>query len=143
MAKSYHGKFGRQSFRRIYPNSIDCNKNIPMREEYWNDYVCEELGDTLWVLTTIQGSMYNEDRSEITAWMSIRKRGGRCQLRVFGFDRNESATLTIAEAMEHLFKVTLHQNGEKNSKSADNGIVLHLPTIVLSDIQEDATPIHV
>eukprot|EP00804_Cyclotella_cryptica_P017351 CCRYP_020902-RA/>CCRYP_020902-RA protein AED:0.00 eAED:0.00 QI:199/-1/1/1/-1/1/1/125/394 len=110
---------------------------IQRSEQYWNDYVRGELGDNLWVLTTIQGSRYKEDSSEIVAWISIRKRGGRYQLREFGFDKSESATLTIGQAMKHLLGVTIHQIGEHIGESADNGIGLHLPTIVLSDIQED------
>ncbi|KAL7476779.1 hypothetical protein ACHAW6_002616 [Cyclotella cf. meneghiniana] len=111
---------------------------IQRSEQYWNDYVREELGDTLWVLTNIQGSSNKEDQSEmIVAWMSIRKRGGRYQLREFGFDNSHSGTFSIGRAMRHLLGVTLNQAGEQIDPTSESGVALHLPTIVLSDIQED------
>ena len=48
-------------------------------EGYWNTYVSAELGDSLLVLE-------GEGTGEIRAWMAIRRRGGRYQLREFGTD---------------------------------------------------------
>jgi predicted GNAT family N-acyltransferase len=99
---------------------------IARSEQYWNDYVSEELGDTLWVLTK-----ETDAQEQIIGWMSIRKRGGRYQLREFGADKTDG--FGTAAAVQHLLGVALHQAGEDRIESE---VSLHLPTIVLSDIQE-------
>lgn len=104
---------------------------IQRTEKYWNDYVSKELGDTLCVLTK---STIAEER--IVAWMSVRKRDGRYQLREFGYDTNDD--FTVAASVQHLLPMSLQviadeQNGELHSKSI---ISLHMPTIVWNDIRD-------
>ena len=50
---------------------------------YWKEYVRAELGDTLWVLTNPD----SDGENSIVAWMSVRTRGERYQLRDFGVDK--------------------------------------------------------
>eukprot|EP00984_Skeletonema_dohrnii_P035374 scaffold35043_cov205-Skeletonema_dohrnii-CCMP3373.AAC.1 len=77
---------------------------ITRSTEYWTNYVSAELGDSLWVL---------EDDASIVAWLSIRKRGDRYQLREFGADRNKhSISNIISFALKRLLGVALQQIGE-------------------------------
>ncbi|KAL7490707.1 hypothetical protein ACHAWT_000247 [Skeletonema menzelii] len=97
--------------------------------EYWTNYVSAELGDSLWVL---------EDDASIAAWLSIRKRGDRYQLREFGVDRNKSSTSNITEfALQRLLGVALQQIGEYLHVDSDKKISLLLPTFILSDMQQE------
>ena len=102
---------------------------IHRTKEYWNDYVSEELRDTLWVLTKSTDST-----EQIIAWMAIRKRGNRYQLREFGCDRSDD--FTIAAALRLLLGVTLNQSGEHVGEGVTGDILLHMPTIILLDTEE-------
>lgn len=97
--------------------------------EYWKNYVSAELGNSLWVL---------EDNTSIVAWLSIRERGDRYQLREFGVDRNiTSITNITAFALRRLLSVALQQIGEDINADSDKKISLLLPTIILSDMEQD------
>ena len=71
------------------------------------------MGDSLWVLCNTQYHV-------IMAWISIRKRGDRYQLREFGVDRN---SLQTSFAMRHLLGVALAGETAKE-------VLLALPTFV-------------
>ena len=103
---------------------------VKRTEEYWNNYVSQELGDTLWVLT-----ISTESQEHIIAWMAIRKRGERYQLREFGCDKGHG--FGVASAMKHLLGVSLHQAGEYLGGS-EGSVSLHMPTIILADIKEES-----
>ena len=82
---------------------------IQQTEKYWNDYVSQQLGNTLCLLTK---SAMAEERT--VAWMSVRKRDGRYQLREFGYDKSDD--FTVAASIQHLLPMSLQviandQNG--------------------------------
>mmetsp|Transcript_17180 Transcript_17180/g.35955 ORF Transcript_17180/g.35955 Transcript_17180/m.35955 type:complete len:418 (-) Transcript_17180:241-1494(-) len=128
-------------------------------ETYWNDYVSAELGDTLWVMTTTSSSYHeddskNEDSEErIVGWISIRKRGGRYQLREFGADisaderdkETGEAKVTLkkpinmAFVMKELLSKALSQAGETVEGDEGSAVSLHLPTVVWNEIKRDAS----
>ena len=123
---------------------------------YWETYVSAELGDGLWVLVTPSSSSSSSvsagntaDDSDdddggdeegggggggggddvVVAWMSVRERGGRYQLREFGLDRDR---LTTTAAVRGLLGAALGRTG--------NGVIsLLLPSFVLSEIKEERT----
>jgi predicted GNAT family N-acyltransferase len=92
--------------------------------QYWNEYVSQELGGTLWALVKKTAAA-----EQIVAWMALRKRGDRYQLREFGYDQSDD--FTIVAAMRHLLGKTLH-----NANQLGESISLHLPTLVLDDVKE-------
>ena len=103
---------------------------IQRTEEYWNDYVSQELDGTLCVLTK---STMAEER--IVSWMSIRKRDGRYQLREFGHDLNDD--FTVATSVQHLLPMSLQVIADKQNNdelAPSKSISLHMPTMVLNDI---------
>lgn len=87
---------------------------IVRSKEYWNTYISKELEGPLWTLVK---------ENEIVAWLSVRERGNRYQLRDFGCD---TSTITAPEAMSLL----LSQAVDKEP------ISLHLPTAVVEEIME-------
>ena len=105
--------------------------------EYWTDYVSAELGDSLWVLQE-EESNGGGGEAKIVAWLSIRERGDRYQLREFGVDRNKHIT---EYALKTLLGVAVQQRiGDEDLHSdadGDKTLSFLLPTIVLSDIQQD------
>jgi predicted GNAT family N-acyltransferase len=104
--------------------SEDTCITVKRTEQYWNDYVSQELCETLWVLVKTTAAA-----ETIVAWLAIRKRGDRYQLREFGHDKSDD--FTIAAAMRHLLGKTLQQ-----AEELSGSISLHLPTVVLDDIKE-------
>jgi len=102
---------------------------ITRSTEYWTNYVSAELGESLWVL---------EDDASIVAWLSIRKRGDRYQLREFGADRNKhSISNIISFALKRLLGVALQQIGEDVHVDSEKKVSLLLPTFILSDMQQE------
>jgi len=114
---------------------------VKRSKEYWKEYVSAELGDTLWVLA--HPDFDDCEFTEVKAWMSIRKRGDRYQLREFGYDThshnedyNEDYDISVSSCFRHLLGVVLEQAGE--SVGVDKKKVeLVLPTFILSDIKEE------
>jgi len=103
---------------------------IMRSKEYWTNYVSAELGDSLWLL--------EDDASSIVAWLSIRKRGDRYQLREFGVDRNKPSVSNITEfALGRLLSVALQQIGEELHADSGKKISLLLPTFILHDMQQE------
>ena len=120
---------------------------IQRSERYWNEYVSQELGDTLWVLLARRDEE-NQPESRIVAWISIRKRGeSTYQLREFGVDRkinylNDSVTTCAATttcwALKRLLGVA--QAGEsvgENGMQLQKEVSLLLPAVILSEIQQE------
>ncbi len=115
-------------------------------EEYWTRYVSAELCDTLWVLAVKPPSTHgdtpdNNGEDTIVAWLSLRKRGDRLQLRDFGADRRNTITLL---ALKYLLPVALDQLGvlsstTDDSMGEDDVVSLLLPSFVLSDAQHEMT----
>lgn len=109
--------------------------------EYWKEYVSAELGDTCWVLAKPSTTTTTADNGEddtIVAWISLRKRGDRYQLREFGVDNSTSnnSVLTTTLAMRRLLGVALDQVGE-NVGSVEKEVSLMLPTFVLSQLKQE------
>ena len=100
---------------------------------YWKDYVSAELGDTLWVLT--KPSICDGDEN-IVAWISIRQRGDRYQLREFGVKKQGDNAVSTHWAMGQLLGVALDQAGEVVG-SEQKEVSLLLPTFVLSEIKDE------
>ncbi|KAL7449501.1 hypothetical protein ACHAWC_001555 [Mediolabrus comicus] len=107
--------------------------------EYWNDYVSAELGDSLWVLEEVVEEGGAKD-NKIIAWLAIRKRGDRYQLREFGVDRDHESSIVnlTAFALKTLLRVALQQAGEDAHVNSDKMVNLLLPSVVLSDIIQDS-----
>ncbi|KAI2504655.1 hypothetical protein MHU86_9765 [Fragilaria crotonensis] len=92
---------------------------IVRSEEYWNIYLSQELDGALHVL---------EDNSKgVVAWMSLRQRGDRFQMREFGCD---TANCPVELALPHLVKTCLL---DFNAPSTTT-IELHLPAFVLRSL---------
>lgn len=93
---------------------------IVRTRQYWNEYLREEIGNSLFVLA--EGGV-------VVAWLSIRPRSGRFQLREFGINREcVGATQAIS--------VLLRKALEKESSSE---IHFLLPTSVLDDVKNGDT----
>ena len=90
-------------------------------EAYWNRYVSEELGDTLHVLEDVKSK-------SIIAWMSIRQRGDRWQMREFGCDL---VTYSVVMALPSLL---IHCLPDFDA-STMSMMTLHLPTFVCHSIK--------
>lgn len=88
---------------------------IVRSKEYWNTYISKELEGSLWTLVK---------ENEIVAWLSVRERGDRYQLRDFG---NDASSITTAEAMSML----LSQAAPDKERMR-----LHLPTAIVEEIHE-------
>ncbi|KAL7548555.1 hypothetical protein ACHAWF_011842 [Thalassiosira exigua] len=100
---------------------------------YWEEYVSAELGDTLWVLT--KSAEGPDDGGAIAAWISIRKKAGRFQLREFGVDKRSERSIGTSQAMRYLLGVAMDQAGE--APSSDSEASLLLPTFVLSEMRTE------
>ena len=133
---------------------------ISRSEEYWKKYVSAELGDTLWVLsmkqsksntaeahpagttaTTAESPEDDGGENRIVAWMSLRKRGDRFQLREFGADNTSTdcKPITTTLAMKYLLPVALDQAGVSSSAANGDIVSLVLPSFVLSEMKQDMT----
>ena len=134
---------------------------ISRSEEYWKEYVSAELGDTLWVLsmkqsksntaeahpagttaTTAESPEDDGGENTIVAWMSLRKRGDRFQLREFGADNKSTdckPITTTTLAMKYLLPVALDQAGVSSSPANGDIVSLVLPSFVLSEMKQDMT----
>lgn len=110
---SIHQKFSEQRF-------AGCIVRSP---EYWNTYICAELSGSLLVL---------EASHVVIAWLSIRWRGDRVQLREFGFDETSSVGISICTA----FSVLLAR-AVTRVQSARDEWELALPTFLLEACQTD------
>ena len=109
---------------------------VKRSKKYWQEYVSAELGETLWVLA--HPDFDDCEYTEVKAWMSIRKRGDRYQLREFGYDKhcfNKEYDISVSSCFRHLLGVALEHAGEK--VGADKEVQFVLPTFILSDIKEE------
>jgi len=102
--------------------------------QYWEEYVSAELGDTLWVLTKPDDDN-GEDDYKIVAWISVRPRGGRYQMREFGVDKSSNCSISTCWALERLLGVALGSAG--GNVCSESEVSLLLPTFVLSEIKRE------
>lgn len=136
---------------------------IVRSEEYWNKYVSAELGDTLWILSmkqpkstaadaqradvTIISDMSDnaaetpgENEDIIVAWLSLRKRVDRFQLREFGVDKKCTiSNITTTLGMKFLLRVALDQAGVSSFADKGDCVSLLLPSFVLSEMRDEMT----
>lgn len=99
---------------------------------YWKEYVGAELGDALWVLADPADVKGGEDY--IMAWISIRKRGDRYQLRDFGVDKVAyKSAICTTWALRRLLGVALDQAGEV--LGVEKEVPLVMPAFVMSEIK--------
>ncbi len=122
---------------------------IVRSEEYWRKYVSAELGDTLWVLLAMKQSKSTADNAQptaadasendtILAWLSLRKRDDRFQLREFGVDKKyTNSNTTTALAMKFLLRVALDQLGVSSSTYKGDVVLLVLPSFILSEMKHE------
>lgn len=100
---------------------------IVRTDAYWNEYLSKELQGSFWVLINKDGLL--------VAWLSIRPRGGRYQLREFGVDREQIST---NEALSQLLKHAVAQEEGNAAMTTSEGTWnLALPTVVLDQIRPD------
>jgi len=92
---------------------------IVRSDSYWNDYISKELEGSLWALV-------KEESDEIVAWLSLRLRGERYQMRDFGCDTN---VMAVMEGLSMLLKVAL---GDIAKEQVD----LQLPAAAIEDMQQ-------
>ncbi len=111
-------------------------------EEYWNNYLRQEIGDSLFVCSvmTDENNDSVEDKSEnstIVGWMSVRQRSNtRLQLRDFGICKETCQELGINTSI--LFRRLLKQAVQGTSMAGnDSTVELHLPTVVLNEMKEE------
>jgi GNAT superfamily N-acetyltransferase len=100
--------------------------------DYWNEYIRNEIGDSLYVLHTKE--------SKIIAWMSIRKRSNkRFQLRDFGCCRDTctETSVTISHAFTLLAKKAFQPYG-CNDDLGQN-LEFTIPLVVYNDLGSGET----
>jgi predicted GNAT family N-acyltransferase len=95
---------------------------IVRSEQYWNEYLSKELDGTLYVLV--------DDNDVITAYMSLRRRGERFQIREFGCDLTIVGSSNCEQAVVELLSVCLVSF---ELSAAASTIELQLPTVVLEE----------
>jgi len=135
-----HQEYSEKRFAGCIIRSID----------YWNEYLREEIGDSIFVLTTATATATATKEDEILAWMSIRARSGvRFQLRDFGCCRRLCGELGVDTATAFVFPILLQeamegQNIDEDAASASSAsasnssaLELHLPTAILKEMQMD------
>jgi hypothetical protein len=93
---------------------------IVRSEDYWNHYLSRELGDSLMILA--QGD------DKLLAWLSLRQRGDRMQLREFGLDESK---ITTSKALSVLLSAAIKQSSTKEN------FALVLPTYVFETATKD------
>jgi hypothetical protein len=86
--------------------------------EYWNTYLSQELKGSLWIL--VQEEM-------IVAWLSVRPRGERFQLREFGLDETLIATSMALRLLLSRANITAE---------SPSSFALVLPTVVLDQVDQ-------
>jgi hypothetical protein len=100
-------------------------------KEYWNEYLSEELGDSLLVLCRA---------NVVLAWIATRTRGGRkYQVRDFGCKVD---LISVRSALSSLLYVALEKDGMfvDNEMAARTEVKLQLPTMMLNDMQAEQSP---
>jgi ribosomal protein S18 acetylase RimI-like enzyme len=116
--------------------------------DYWNEYICKEIGDSLFVLCINDTSTADSDRSDsdsdkIVAWMSIRKRSNRrFQLRDFGCCSDTCAreNILISTVFYTLLQQSLKTYLSSSSDGDDNDelerdLELAIPSMVHQDLE--------
>ena len=121
---------------------------IVRSEDYWNEYLSKEIGDSLFVLVfdkndeSINYNVNDSKSGEILGWISVRQRSGlRVQVRDYGIckDSLRKHDFDAVLAFRTLLKRALHQLIEKRDR--EDGTDIHarelaLPTFVLQEMYE-------
>jgi len=103
--------------------------------DYWNDYLSQEIGDSLYVLVSSNGGG-NENVESIVAWMSVRKRSDvRLQLRDFGCNRSMIGTSEAFPILLRNFIEIQHAINDEHEKYGH--LEIHIPTEVLSEMKDE------
>ena len=97
---------------------------IVRSNEYWNRYLSVEMKGSLLVL---------EESNVVIAWLSLRLRGDRFQLREFGFDDTYSTGIGIDKA----FSLLLAQ-AVKKEEHVSNEWRLTLPTFLVDAFRKES-----
>ena len=122
--------------------------------DYWNEYICKEIGDSLFVLCINNACARTRTRTRtadgsdtIVAWISIRKRSNkRFQLRDFGCCRDTCARENILIStvfytlVQQSFKTYLSSSGDGDDDDNDNDelerdLELAIPSMVYQDLE--------
>lgn len=113
--------------------------------EYWNEYLANEIGDSLYVLEMANDGDANENEvgaivneKKVVAWISIRQRTDvRYQLREFGCDRSSVQTLqALPMLLNGVFFQGKHFDDDRKV-GKQKPLELHIPTEVLKEMQEE------
>jgi len=101
--------------------------------DYWKEYLSKELENQLFVLECSK----DNQTPNVCAWISIRKRGEKYQIREFGVDKDNTETYV---AMAKLLPAVLSSAGidvrkENEASKGIEYITLHMPSPVLKEIQ--------
>lgn len=91
-------------------------------ESYWNNYLSVELNGTFFVLA-------DPTTNKVVAWLSLRSRGDRWQLRDFCYEPRE--TCTLSGAFRRLLVKALASSGGASLKQ------LHLPTFLVDQLKKE------
>jgi len=115
-----HQRFSQQRF-------VGC---IIRSKKYWNTYLSVEMNGSLFVL---------EDHSNIIiAWLSIRRRGDRIQLRDFGFDDDSSLPSNGTDLGTAFFM--LLSRAVKDLGIVEHQWTLVLPTFLVESLRNTRNP---
>ena len=102
---------------------------------YWREYLSEELNDQMHVLYVLPVAT-NDSAPFLCAWLSIRKRGTKFQIREFGVDQN---ILTSSDALQKLLPVALSSvDINDNGGSKNEAVDMNFPTFLLKEIKESS-----
>jgi hypothetical protein len=98
--------------------------------EYWNNYLSIELKGSLWVL---------EVGGTLVAWLSLRSRGDRFQLREFGVDTDCSASgVTTNTALTMLLAHVMKEIQSPAGSRMVEEWLLAVPTFILDECRLQA-----
>lgn len=111
--QSLHQEYSESSF-------VGC---IVRSEKYWNEYLSKELDGSLYVI---------EKDDIIIAWMSLRNRGSRLQLREFGCDVGNFSVETFGQLLEKCLEDSFQDTAEGSGEGFT--MDLHLPSFVAEPI---------
>lgn len=93
--------------------------------DYWNNYLSNELQGSLWVLEQAEGN-------NIVAWLSIRSRGERYQLREFGVEEEQ---ISCCKALTLLLSNAVKEQQATTSDKSWKALIL--PTFLLNQLRSE------
>jgi predicted GNAT family N-acyltransferase len=111
-------------------------------EEYWNDYISHEIGDSLYVMEdqAVVDTTTTTTESRIRGWMSLRFRNQRYQVQEFGcgcdeHDPNEEASHVSVRRV--FLSLLQHELLRLPDVAHQETIPLLIPTAILDSIQHE------